>query len=190
MDFYNIDTKLTFGKYKEKTIKEILELNPSYINWCIVNIRSFYIEPGIIEKMKNLDLLFSLSELEEKILIDKHDEFSFSKFENHLDFVYKNEKIPYIPNEMYSYFFDYDSYSSRKAILGECTAKIQDFINYQSEKSYFEEVSKHGYFDEHGDFISNEESYYNQIDNELDSSRGYNDNLDPDQQSMEYWNQF
>ena len=190
MDFYSIDTKLSFGKYKDKTIREILELNPSYINWCIGNIKSFYIEPDIIKQMTTLNSQFSVSIFEEKLLFDKREEFSFARYETHLDFVYKNEEISFIPNDMYSYFFDFDSYSSRKAILGECTAKVQDFLNSQTEKSNYEELSKHGYFDNNGDFISNEESYYNQIDNEVDGSRGYNDNLDPDQQSIDYWNQF
>jgi|GEM_PF-4980956 len=38
-----IDNILTFGKHKGKSISAICEIEPTYIEWCILNIPTFYI---------------------------------------------------------------------------------------------------------------------------------------------------
>ena len=38
---YNLNTILPFGKYKGKTIDEVLEIAPSYINWACSTIPAF-----------------------------------------------------------------------------------------------------------------------------------------------------
>lgn len=38
---YKLNTKLTFGKHKGKTVKQILDDAPTYIRWCLENINSF-----------------------------------------------------------------------------------------------------------------------------------------------------
>jgi hypothetical protein len=35
MKFYDLDTEFTFGKYRGSTIRQILVLQPSYIDWCV-----------------------------------------------------------------------------------------------------------------------------------------------------------
>lgn len=41
---YTRDSKISFGKYKGKTIKEIWQLDPGYINWALSNVNGFEID--------------------------------------------------------------------------------------------------------------------------------------------------
>ncbi len=43
MKFYTLDTEFTFGKFSGKTIREVIEIQPDYINWCAINLGHFYI---------------------------------------------------------------------------------------------------------------------------------------------------
>lgn len=40
---YSINDKLGFGKYRNLTVKQVLERDPNYINWCKQNIPHFQI---------------------------------------------------------------------------------------------------------------------------------------------------
>ena len=46
---YTFDTMLTFGKYKGKTIKEVVDINPGYLKWAVSNIEGFNLTPEIVE---------------------------------------------------------------------------------------------------------------------------------------------
>lgn len=62
---YKLTTKLDFGKYKGKRIKKVLKLNPSYIEWCINNVASFYVTQKVFDKLKKaLDGAFEDSYIE------------------------------------------------------------------------------------------------------------------------------
>lgn len=41
MKFYTLDTEFTFGKYEGKTVKEILELQPTHLDCCAINLDHF-----------------------------------------------------------------------------------------------------------------------------------------------------
>ena len=45
---YTQTDKLTFGKYKGKTIREVLQIDADYIKWCQDNVKGFSMdeEPG------------------------------------------------------------------------------------------------------------------------------------------------
>lgn len=49
MKFYEFDTTFTFGKYKGKTIGEILEIEPAYLDWCAINLDHFYIPRDVTD---------------------------------------------------------------------------------------------------------------------------------------------
>jgi hypothetical protein len=45
---YTLDTIINFGLYKgQKTIKDILQDNPSYILWCIANVSWFEVSDSL-----------------------------------------------------------------------------------------------------------------------------------------------
>ena len=39
-----VNNILTFGKYRGKTILQVIDENPSYIAWCIENVKDFTID--------------------------------------------------------------------------------------------------------------------------------------------------
>ena len=41
---YDLDDELSFGKYKGKTVEEVLEDDPTYLRWCLENVPSFVVD--------------------------------------------------------------------------------------------------------------------------------------------------
>lgn len=52
MKFYDVDSEFTFGKYEGKTIKEVFEKEPKYIDFCFNNIDEFYVSPSVLKDLK------------------------------------------------------------------------------------------------------------------------------------------
>ena len=61
MKFYTLETIFTFGKYEGMNLKGIVEIQSSYLNWCIVNLDHFYVSNEVIEEIKALVPDFNLS---------------------------------------------------------------------------------------------------------------------------------
>ena len=72
MWFYTLDTEFTFGKYEGKTVKEILEIQPNYLDWCAINLDHFYISDEIIEEIKVIKPEFTITEEGKQKLADKY----------------------------------------------------------------------------------------------------------------------
>lgn len=72
MKFYGLDTILNFGKHKGKSLKEVIQKDPSYVNWCAFNLNYFYISKEVLEEIKSLFPNFSLSEEAQKRLNQKY----------------------------------------------------------------------------------------------------------------------
>ena len=61
MTYYNLDTEFRFGKYKGKTVREVLDLQSSYLNWCVINVDNFIISDSDAAEMKRYNSRFYLS---------------------------------------------------------------------------------------------------------------------------------
>lgn len=72
MKFYDLDTEFTFGKYEGKTVREILELQPNYLDWCAINLDHFYISDEVIDEIKTNISVFKISEEGVKKLSEKY----------------------------------------------------------------------------------------------------------------------
>jgi broad specificity phosphatase PhoE len=72
MRFYTLDTEFTFGKYEGKTVKEILEIQPTYLDWCAINLDHFYISDEIIAEIKVIKPDFTITEEGKQKLADKY----------------------------------------------------------------------------------------------------------------------
>lgn len=81
MKSYSLETTLTFGKYKGKTVKQIVSIEPSYINWCVINNAYFYIEPSVIAEIEMMKRPFKFRFEAKKILKEKSEK---------LEKIYKN----------------------------------------------------------------------------------------------------
>jgi hypothetical protein len=79
MKFYNLNTKFNFGKFEGKMVIEILTIQDSYIDWCIINLDNFYITEEVVKEIKLLFPNFFISEEGQKKLSEKHES---EKFQN------------------------------------------------------------------------------------------------------------
>lgn len=71
---YNSETLLNFGKYNGSTIEDVINIEPSYIYWCIENIGEFRITSEVLFEIALQNKTFSLDTLELNIL--KNDIFN------------------------------------------------------------------------------------------------------------------
>lgn len=113
MKFYTFDTEFTFGKYKGKTIKEVLELQPNYLDWCAINLDHFYVSDEIITEIKEIKPDFTISEEAKQKLADK-----YSTWEN---------------EQEQDDFEDYDDYSPIYEKYGESYGKYGGAYGYDDD---------------------------------------------------------
>jgi hypothetical protein len=85
MKFYDLNTELTFGKYRGKTIKEILSIRASYLNWCSINLDHFYLSDEVIKEMKEVKPNFSMSNEAVQKLTEKYTLWENEQTQNNLD---------------------------------------------------------------------------------------------------------
>jgi len=114
MKFYDIDTEFTFGKYEGKTVREILELQPKYLDWCAINLDHFYISDEVIEEIKTIISDFKISEEGEKKLSEKYENWE-SEQENYNDDYsdYDYRERPTYENYNGSYAQDVEGWSDQ-----------------------------------------------------------------------------
>lgn len=72
IQIYKLDSKLDFGKFKDCKLSEILETQPSYINYCLSNVGFFSIGDDEIIKIKNQYSQINLTQDEEEKRINKY----------------------------------------------------------------------------------------------------------------------
>jgi hypothetical protein len=70
MKFYDLDSVFTFGKYEGKTIKEVFERDPKYIDFCFNNIDEFYVSPEVMRELRDLNL----AEISEPSALESFDD--------------------------------------------------------------------------------------------------------------------
>ena len=82
MKFYTLDTEFTFGKYEGKTVKEILEIQTAYLDWCAINLDHFYISDEIIAEVKAIIPSFVISDEGQSKLTEKYDTWESQQQDN------------------------------------------------------------------------------------------------------------
>ena len=125
MKFYTLDSEFTFGKFSGKTLQQVIDLQPSYIDWCACNLGHFYVSEDEIEKIKEIIPGFSISSDGQQKMLERYTTW-----------VSEQEDIEEYDDSPDPDQYGYDPY--------------EDFTDWSH----------------------------------------YNDNLDMDQQSIEFWNQF
>lgn len=68
---YNSTTKIAFGLFEGKTLSEIVDIKPDYIEWCIIHLDHFYTSEETIENLSEINPGFSLSNRALEILEEK-----------------------------------------------------------------------------------------------------------------------
>lgn len=115
MKFYTLDTEFTFGKFQGNTVRQVIDIQPSYLEWCALNLDHFYISDEVIEEIKGVIPDFKLSDEGVAKLNDKYE-------------VWENEQ----END----YDDYDDYHERESYgqyAGSYAQDVEglsdDFIN-------------------------------------------------------------
>jgi hypothetical protein len=105
MKYYSLNTTFHFGKYNGKTVKEVLDIQPSYLNWCAINLDSFIISDECATEMKCMNSRFSLSSEAKHAIARKEGQESCTDVEsNEPDYsdnqTYSNYRGSYAQDEM------------------------------------------------------------------------------------------
>ncbi len=87
MKLYNLNSKLDFGEYSGKSLKDIYMTDPDYIEECILDVPGFCFNPGNIDKLEDMhpEFVFSqeaIEKLEEKFDIYEEEENDFENVEH------------------------------------------------------------------------------------------------------------
>ena len=95
MKLYNLNSKLDFGEYKGKPLKDVFKNDPEYIEECILDVPGFCFNPGSIDKLEDMHNEFAFSQeavekLEEKYDIYEDEENDFENVDNLSDDDLKN----------------------------------------------------------------------------------------------------
>lgn len=73
MKFYTLDTEFAFGEFKGNTVRQTIEIQPTYLDWCTLNLDHFYISDEVIEEIKSTKPEFKLSDEGIKKLNEKYE---------------------------------------------------------------------------------------------------------------------
>lgn len=119
--YYDLETELHFGKFIGQTLEEILEKEPSYIIWCLMNLDHFLIErelivycesrfPGFVlnsvqrekleEKLENADNYFDSLNFHGPYSDDSYDPGTFGEFEGS----YAQDEMGFSDEDIYIVF--------------------------------------------------------------------------------------
>ncbi len=91
MKKYNLDSKLTFGKFAGLTIRELITLQPDYIEWCALNLDHFYINQQTILKAKSVSSDFVISEDAIECMEEKYSSYQENLYYLEQDNEYSNQ---------------------------------------------------------------------------------------------------
>lgn len=47
MTMYDLDTPLAFGKYRGRTVEDVLEEDAGYLMWALENVEQFEVDPAL-----------------------------------------------------------------------------------------------------------------------------------------------
>jgi hypothetical protein len=65
MKTYTLNTKFNFGKHKSECLKQVVDLDYTYIEWCLIYHRDFFISNDVLKEIKEVNPAFSISEFAE-----------------------------------------------------------------------------------------------------------------------------
>lgn len=87
MKLYNLSSKLDFGEYKGRTLKDVFMKDPEFIETCILDNPTFCFSESTLEKLEDIHPEFTFSDeaierLEEKYEIYEEEENEFDEMEN------------------------------------------------------------------------------------------------------------
>jgi hypothetical protein len=88
MKFYNLDTEFTFGKFQGNKVRQVIDIQPSYLDWCALNLNHFYISDEVIEEIKSIKSDFKISDEGTQKLNEKYEVWENEQQESDYDDYY------------------------------------------------------------------------------------------------------
>lgn len=175
MEFYEPNHKIDFDDtYSNKTLLELVKIDPKYIETCVLNIEFFCLTESVIQELKAANPKFNLSLHAMMRLYQKYDYWVFIHVENEVEW-YPAGRYDYSQQSSLGRY--YIEEAKREAARRQC-------YNFWTFVKYGKEAIEHIYADK----SMNRRSEYSYKAQSQDESPYYNENLDLDQQSMEFWN--
>lgn len=141
MEFYELDTEFTFGKYQGKTLEEVFEIDPAFIDYCLINHEHFNLSDDILEELKELNPDFQFSEE----ALDKRED-KFAKWE-------EGDGDEVDDEHFYSEEFEsFDEFEEDDAVGGSSGKKNSDYSEDDADEfgDEFDEDYLNDDFDDYG----------------------------------------
>ena len=108
MKFYTLDTEFTFGKFNGKTVREVLDLQPSYLDWYLLNLDHFYLSDETIEAIKQIKPNFLLSELANQKRQEKFETWEQAQTNHEEDYQTDDYRQHWTDDDLQMGDWDYD----------------------------------------------------------------------------------
>lgn len=110
MKLYSLSSKLDFGEYKGKTLKEVFMKDPEFVEECILDNSSFCFNPSNIDTLEEMHPEFAFSEEAVEKLDEKFDTYEEQEnnFEDMDDFSPEDMKNLGISDDLNDDYDDYD----------------------------------------------------------------------------------
>ncbi len=85
MKEYTLNTKFNFGKHKSETLKQVVDFDYNYIEWCLIYHREFVISNEALNEIKDSKPEITISELAEFAKeLKKKNEYPIDFHNNHI----------------------------------------------------------------------------------------------------------
>jgi hypothetical protein len=65
MKEYTLNTKFNFGKHKSETLKQVVDFDFNYIEWCLIYHKEFLISDEVLNEIKDSNSEITISEIAE-----------------------------------------------------------------------------------------------------------------------------
>jgi len=111
MTDFSYNSKMTFGKFKGETIKDLIERNPAYLEWCLRNVNWFNFNldfdfiSEVLKHYPSYNFHFKTkSKLDEKnklFVVQSHEECEWDSQQD-----YDNESIDLLDGPAWNYYND------------------------------------------------------------------------------------
>ena len=77
---YDLNTQIKFGRFSGKTITEIIEIEPTYIEWCIKHLDHFLISVEVLNSITEKYSTFKFSSELDEIIDSKKESWQMQNY--------------------------------------------------------------------------------------------------------------
>ncbi|HNI45913.1 MAG: hypothetical protein JNM36_18430 [Chitinophagales bacterium] len=108
MNFYDLDTVFSFGKYKGDTLREVFERDPEYVDHCLASIDDFMVEDFVLEDLKEMNPLFTFSDDALNQIDEKWSRYEEDAYKEDEDFFVDGDDLDPYSSKGESFDDDFD----------------------------------------------------------------------------------